>query len=125
MFVAADLTAARDCADLAAAARERLGEMEALGFELRAEAVLRTLTEDVLKFGEIEGESLDKAQVRFSIASRLGMDVGALAPADRDVEGAVSTSPLGCSGFRAVSTARSTEPRRSRPTSFARRASAR
>ena len=65
------------------------GRMEALGFELRAEAVLETLTEDVIKSSEIEGETLDKAQVRSSIARRLGMDIGALTPADRDVEGVV------------------------------------
>jgi Fic family protein len=63
--------------------------MEALGFDLRAEAVLTTLTEDVLKSSEIEGEILDKEQVRSSIARRLGMDIGALVPADRHVEGVV------------------------------------
>jgi Fic family protein len=66
-----------------------VGRMEALGFDLRAEAVLATLTEDVLKSSEIEGEILDKAQVRSSIARRLGMDIGALSPADRHVEGVV------------------------------------
>lgn len=66
-----------------------VGRMEALGFDLRAEAVLQTLTEDVLKSSEIEGENLDKQQVRSSIARRLGMDIGALAPVDRDVEGVV------------------------------------
>ena len=66
-----------------------IGRMEALGFDLRAEAVLTTLTEDVLKSSEIEGEMLDKAQVRSSIARRLGIDIGALAPADRNVEGVV------------------------------------
>lgn len=65
------------------------GRMEALGFNLRAEAVLHTLTEDVLKSSEIEGELLDRSQVRSSIARRLGMDIGALTPADRDVEGVV------------------------------------
>jgi Fic family protein len=65
------------------------GRMEALGFDLRAEAVLQTLTEDVLKSSEIEGELLDKEQVRSSIARRLGMDIGALAPVDRNVEGVV------------------------------------
>ena len=45
-----------------------LGRMEALGFKLRQEAVLRTLTEDVLKSSEIEGEKLDAEQVRSSIA---------------------------------------------------------
>lgn len=63
--------------------------MEALGFPQREEAILRTLTEDVLKSSEIEGEVLDQAQVRSSIARRLGMDIGALTPADRHVEGVV------------------------------------
>src|SRR5712692_1045694 len=63
--------------------------MEALGFNLRQEAVLQTLTADVLKNSEIEGERLDAEQVRSSIARRLGMDIGALKPADRNVEGLV------------------------------------
>lgn len=66
-----------------------IGRMQALGFDLRAEAVLATLTNDVLKSSEIEGEILNKEQVRSSIARRLGMDVGALSPADRNVEGVV------------------------------------
>jgi Fic family protein len=66
-----------------------IGRMEALGFSLRAEAVLQTLTEEVIKSSEIEGELLDKEQVRSSIARRLGMDVGGLVSADRNVEGVV------------------------------------
>lgn len=66
-----------------------IGRMEALGFTLRAEAALETLTEEVIKSGEIEGEILDKDQVRSSIARRLGIDIGALTPADRTVEGVV------------------------------------
>jgi Fic family protein len=66
-----------------------LGRMEALGFKLRQEAVLRTLTEDVLKSSEIEGEKLDAEQVRSSIARRLGMDIGGLKAVDRNVEGVV------------------------------------
>jgi Fic family protein len=66
-----------------------LGHMEALGFQLRQQAVLKTLTEDVLKTSEIEGKRLDSAQVRSSVARRLGVDIGALKPADRDVEGIV------------------------------------
>ena len=66
-----------------------IGHMEALGFNLRQEAVLQTLTSDVLKSSEIEGEKLDAEQVRSSIARRLGMDIGALKPADRNVEGIV------------------------------------
>ena len=63
--------------------------MEVLGFNLQQEAVLQTLTADVLKSSEIEGEKLDAAQVRSSLARRLGMDIGALKPADRSVEGVV------------------------------------
>jgi Fic family protein len=66
-----------------------LGRMDALGFRLQEEAVLRTLTDDVLKSSEIEGEKLDTEQVRSSIARRLGMDIGGLIPSDRDVEGVV------------------------------------
>ncbi len=77
---------------LAGVSREQgrlLGRMEALGFDLRDEAHLHTLTEDVVKSSEIEGEELDRDQVRSSIARRLGMDVGGLVPADRHVEGVV------------------------------------
>jgi len=66
-----------------------VGQMEALGFKVREEAVLRTLTEDVLKSSEIEGETLDADQVRSSVARRLGIDIGGLQPADRHVEGVV------------------------------------
>lgn len=66
-----------------------VGQMEALGLRARAEAVLRTLTEDVLKSSEIEGEKLDADQVRSSVARRLGIDIGGLQPADRHVEGVV------------------------------------
>src|SRR3984893_14536800 len=80
-------------AELLAEVRHRqgrlLGRMEALGFKLRQEAVLETLTADVLKSSEIEGEKLDAEQVRSSIARRLGMEIGGLAPADRKVEGVV------------------------------------
>ncbi len=66
-----------------------IGRMQALGFALRAEAVLQTLTEDVLKSSEIEGEILDQTEVRSSMARRLGIEAAALAPADRHVEGVV------------------------------------
>ncbi len=66
-----------------------LGRMSALGFDLRQEAVLGTLTEDVVKSSEIEGEMLDSEQVRSSVARRLGMDAGGLLHADRNVEGFV------------------------------------
>ncbi|MBK6957928.1 MAG: DUF4172 domain-containing protein [Nitrosomonas sp.] len=63
--------------------------MEVLGFPLTAEATLQNLTLDVLKSSEIEGEILDREQVRLSIARRLELDIGALAPVDRHVEGIV------------------------------------
>lgn len=66
-----------------------LGRMENLGFKLKAEASLQALTEDVVKSSEIEDEILDRNQVRSSIARRLGIDIGAFAPADRNVEGIV------------------------------------
>lgn len=66
-----------------------LGKMEGLGFELRGEAHLRTLTEDVVRSSEIEGQHLPRDQVRSSIARRLGMDAGGLVASDREVEGIV------------------------------------
>ena len=66
-----------------------LGRMEGLGFNLQAEATLSTLTLEVIKSSEIEGEILNPAQVRSSIARRLGMDVAGIVPADRNVEGVV------------------------------------
>ena len=66
-----------------------LGQMEALGFPLRQEALLQTLTVDVVKSSEIEGERLDVRQVRSSVARRLGMNVGGTVAADRHVEGIV------------------------------------
>jgi Fic family protein len=66
-----------------------LGRMESLGFALRSQASLESLTEEVLKSSEIEGERVDRDQVRSSIARRLGVDIGALTPADRNVEGVV------------------------------------
>lgn len=66
-----------------------LGRMEGLGFALQKEAEVETLTLDVLKTSEIEGERLDPEQVRSSIARRLGLDVGGTERVDRDVEGVV------------------------------------
>ena len=66
-----------------------LGRMEGLGLRLRAEASLTTLTSDVIKSSAIEGSLLDAAQVRSSIARRLGLDFGGPAKASRDVEGVV------------------------------------
>ena len=65
------------------------GYMEVLGFALRNETTLQTLTLDVLKSSEIEGEILNPDQVRSSIARRLGMDIAGLITSDRNVEGVV------------------------------------
>jgi len=66
-----------------------LGRMERLGFRFKNEALLQTLTQDVLKSSEIEGQRLDLAQVRSSIARRLGMNTADAVTASRDVEGVV------------------------------------
>jgi len=66
-----------------------LGRMEALGFQTREEATLQTLTHDVVQTSQIEGERLDARQVRSSLARRMGLDIGALPPTDRNVEGIV------------------------------------
>ncbi len=66
-----------------------LGKMESLGFELRDEALLETLTLDVLKSAEIEGELLNPEHVRSSIAQRLGMESAGAIGSDRNVDGMV------------------------------------
>ncbi len=66
-----------------------LGQMENIGFSLQEEAVLTTLTLDVLKSSEIEGELLNPEQVRSSIARRLGLDVAGLVNSPRNVDGIV------------------------------------
>jgi Fic family protein len=63
--------------------------MEAIGFNLRNEAVLETLTLDVIKSTEIEGEILNPDLVRSSVAKRLGMEIGALENFDRNIDGIV------------------------------------
>jgi Fic family protein len=66
-----------------------LGRMEGLGFDLRQEASLSTLTSDIVKSSAIEGENLNSDEVRSSIARRLGLDIAGLIPAGRNVEGIV------------------------------------
>lgn len=66
-----------------------LGKMESLGFDLRSEALLDTLTLDVVKSSEIEGEILPPEQVRSSIARRLGMEMAGSIQSDREVDGVV------------------------------------
>lgn len=66
-----------------------IGKMETLGFDLRNEALLDTLTLDVIKSSEIEGEILNPDQVRSSLARRLGMEIAGTVESDRNVEGVV------------------------------------
>jgi len=66
-----------------------LGKMESLGFDFGNEAVLETLTIDVLKSSEIEGEILQANQIRSSLARHLGMDISGLVASDRNVDGVV------------------------------------
>jgi Fic family protein len=83
----------KELASILAAVRHKqgrlLGQMESLGFELRAEASLSTLTTDVVKSCAIEGEKLNPDEVRSSIARKLGLKVAGLLPAGRDVDGIV------------------------------------
>ena len=66
-----------------------IGRMERMGFELREEAVLETLTEDIVKTSEIEGELLNPEEIRSSVAIMLGMEISGLPKESRDVEGVV------------------------------------
>lgn len=66
-----------------------IGQMNALGFSAKAEATLNSLTSDVVKSSEIEGEFLNFEQVRSSIARRLGIDTAGLVPSSRHIEGVV------------------------------------
>ncbi len=92
---------------LAAVSRHQgrlIGRMEALGLTLRAEAVLEALTEEVTKSSDIEGETLDREQVRSLLARRLGMDVAGLKTPDRNVEGVVEMMLDATQNYRALLT---------------------
>ncbi|KVT01969.1 cell filamentation protein Fic [Burkholderia sp. MSMB1078WGS] len=82
-------TLATPLADVSRAQGMLAGRLADLGLALRDEASLAALTDDVVKTSAIEGENLNVASVRSSIARRLGVDIGALAPVDRHVEGVV------------------------------------
>ena len=85
-----DLAAlAQSLADASRAQGLLMGRLADVGMALRDQASLSALTEDVIKTSEIEGEQLDVESVRSSIARRLGVNIGALAPVDRHIEGVV------------------------------------
>ena len=86
-----DRTLSVPLAEVSRAQGVLLGRLADLGLAARERASLAALTEDVVDSAAIEGERLDPASVRSSIARRLGVDIGALAPADRRVEGMVET----------------------------------
>lgn len=66
-----------------------LGKMDALGFEIKNSANLKILTENIIKSSEIEGEILNKDEVRSSIARRLGIDIAGEVQVSRNIEGVV------------------------------------
>lgn len=82
-------TLARPLTEVSRAQGLLLGRLADVGGATRDQASLLALTDDVVKTSEIEGEHLDVASVRSSIARRLGVDISALAPVDRHVEGVV------------------------------------
>ena len=104
-------------AQVHAAQAHLLGRMAAVGFELRTEANFETMATDVLRTSEIEGELLDPAQVRSSLAMRLGLDVSGTPKVDRHVDGVVemlldeeSTHLAGLSEFIGKPISLSAEP---------------
>nr|WP_295782376.1 Fic family protein [Rhodoferax sp.] len=82
-------TLAAPLAQVHRAQGQLMGRMAELGLAQREQATLQVLTQEVIKTSEIEGERLSLDAVRSSIARRLGLDIGALAPSDRHVDGVV------------------------------------
>lgn len=76
-------------AQLHLAQGELVGRMAHLGLAQRDLATLQVLTQEFITTSAIGGETLNLEAVRSSIARKLGLDIGALAPADRHVDGVV------------------------------------
>ena len=66
-----------------------LGRIEALGFQLQEEAALQSITEETIQSSGIEGETLDREQVRSSVARHLGIEVAGMVDSGRIVDGVV------------------------------------
>lgn len=66
-----------------------IGQMNAMGFSTKEETTLNSLTLDIVKSSEIEGELLNYEQVRSSVARRLGINTAGLVPSNRHIEGVV------------------------------------
>ena len=75
--------------DIANMQGKLMGKMDALGFNLKAEASLEIISQDVIKSSDIEGEVLNPQQVRSSVAIRLGVDIPGLILSDKKVDGVV------------------------------------
>lgn len=88
-FVWSDAALGRTLADIRHRQGRHLGKMQAMGFALRAEASLCSLTDEIVKSSAIEGEKLNMDEVRSSVARRLGIGEAGLPKAGRDVEGVV------------------------------------
>lgn len=89
-FIWDDAALARPLAEVRYRQGRHLGKMEALRFDLRTEANVLALTDEVVSSSAIEGEHLDPAEVRSSVARQLGFDVGGLPTPSRAVEGVVA-----------------------------------
>lgn len=85
-----DATVGALLADVRHKQGRHLGKLEALGFDLRTEAQVSVLTDEVVRSSAIEGEDLDPAQVRSSLARQLGLDAAGLPVPGRSVEGVVA-----------------------------------
>ena len=96
-------------ADQLAAVRHQqgrlMGKMEGFGLRHRQESLLTTLTQDIVKTSEIEGDLLDNEQVRSSLAQRLGFEIAGLKPADRHVDGVVEMTLDAAMNYHAPLTA--------------------
>mgnify|MGYP000411421253 CR=1 FL=1 len=94
-------TLAAPLAQVHRAQGQLMGRMAELGMAQREQATLQVLTQEVITTSEIEGERLGLDAVRSSIARKLGMDIGALAPSDRHVDGVVDVVLDACDPVRA------------------------
>ena len=89
-FIWDDAALARPLAEVRYRQGRHLGKMEALAIDLRTEANVLALTDEVVSSSAIEGEHLDPAEVRSSVARQLVLDVGGVPTTGREVEGVVA-----------------------------------
>lgn len=65
------------------------GKLSALGFNVSNSTMLEAMAEDVVASSEIEGISLNREEVRSSVARQLGLDMEGLPTASHYIEGIV------------------------------------